>query len=108
MAQSGHCHRAERCPLLGVKRTSDWQASMSASDPSGHEQVRIAAAPPFLQSLIPAVIAALQAITERGLEPWGEEGDATARFHHVTRECVSVAVVGKSATASDAGGRMAQ
>jgi hypothetical protein len=20
-AQSGHCHRAERCPLLGVKRT---------------------------------------------------------------------------------------
>jgi hypothetical protein len=22
MAQSGHFHRAERCPLLGVKRTS--------------------------------------------------------------------------------------
>ena len=31
-AQSGHCHRAERCPLLGVKQASDWLASMSAFD----------------------------------------------------------------------------
>jgi hypothetical protein len=33
LAQSGHCHRAERCPLLGVKRTSVEGASMSAFDP---------------------------------------------------------------------------
>src|SRR6516225_8815783 len=31
-----------------------------------------------------------------------------ARGHHVTRECVSVVVVGKSATASDAGDRLSQ
>jgi hypothetical protein len=33
MAQSGLCHRAERCPLLGVKRTSPFQSVMSAFDP---------------------------------------------------------------------------
>jgi hypothetical protein len=31
--QSGHCRRAERCPLLGVKRTSQFQSAMSAFDP---------------------------------------------------------------------------
>jgi len=33
LAQSGHCHRAERCPLLGVKRTLAGHVSMSAFDP---------------------------------------------------------------------------
>src|SRR5262249_25726159 len=32
LAQSGHGDRAQRCPLLGVKRTSNRQASMSAND----------------------------------------------------------------------------
>jgi hypothetical protein len=32
-AQSGHRHRAERCPLLGVKRTSAAANPMSAFDP---------------------------------------------------------------------------
>ena len=32
-AQSGHHDRAERCPLLGVKRTSGKLAAMSANDP---------------------------------------------------------------------------
>jgi hypothetical protein len=32
-AQSGHGDRAQRCPLLGVKRTSGGGASMSAYDP---------------------------------------------------------------------------
>jgi hypothetical protein len=30
-AQSGHCHRAERCPLSGVKQTSNFQDAMSAN-----------------------------------------------------------------------------
>jgi hypothetical protein len=33
LAQSGHCHRAERCPLFGVKRTLRLIRSMSAFDP---------------------------------------------------------------------------
>ena len=33
LAQSGHGNRAERCPLLGVKRTSTRHRAMSASDP---------------------------------------------------------------------------
>jgi hypothetical protein len=32
-AQSGHAGRARRCPLLGVKRTSEWLNAMSAFDP---------------------------------------------------------------------------
>jgi hypothetical protein len=28
-----HCRRAERSPLLGVKRTSQFQSAMSAFDP---------------------------------------------------------------------------
>src|SRR6516162_3202901 len=32
LAQSGHYRSAKRCPLLGVKQTSDWRASMSAFD----------------------------------------------------------------------------
>ena len=31
--QIGHCHRAERCPLLGVKRTWAGGNPMSAFDP---------------------------------------------------------------------------
>jgi hypothetical protein len=34
MAQSGHAIRAAQCPLLGVKRTSQFAGVMSASDPS--------------------------------------------------------------------------
>ena len=33
MAQSGHPDPLNQCPLLGVKRTSDGGASMSAFDP---------------------------------------------------------------------------
>jgi hypothetical protein len=33
LAQSGHGHGAERCPLLGVKRTSHFLDRMSAFDP---------------------------------------------------------------------------
>src|ERR1700745_236009 len=33
LAQSRHCHRAERCPLLGVKRTSTDADPTSAFDP---------------------------------------------------------------------------
>jgi hypothetical protein len=33
LAQSGHSIRAEQCPLLGVKRTSEIEAAMSAYDP---------------------------------------------------------------------------
>jgi hypothetical protein len=33
MAQSGHLDCAEGCPLLGVKRTSQFDRAMSASDP---------------------------------------------------------------------------
>jgi hypothetical protein len=32
MAQSGHCHRAERCLLSGVKRTSKFKSVTSAFD----------------------------------------------------------------------------
>jgi hypothetical protein len=34
VAQSGHCHRAERRPLLGVKRTLLGHCGMSAYDPN--------------------------------------------------------------------------
>jgi hypothetical protein len=34
MAQSRHPDRAEGCPLLGVKRTLQFDRAMSASDPS--------------------------------------------------------------------------
>jgi hypothetical protein len=33
LAQSGHRHRAERCPLSGAKQTSQIETVMSASDP---------------------------------------------------------------------------
>jgi hypothetical protein len=33
LAQSGHPSRAQQCPLLGVKRTSQPINEMSASDP---------------------------------------------------------------------------
>jgi hypothetical protein len=33
MAQSGHRDRTEGCPLLGVKRTSQFDRAMSAFDP---------------------------------------------------------------------------
>src|SRR6516164_5861697 len=33
LAQSGHAHHTQRCPLLGVKRTSGGDALMSAFDP---------------------------------------------------------------------------
>jgi hypothetical protein len=33
MAQSGHADRVQRCPLMGVKRTSKFKSVTSAFDP---------------------------------------------------------------------------
>jgi len=43
MAQSGHPSRAQPCPLLGVKRTSQIKAAMSAFDPKRTLRFTIAA-----------------------------------------------------------------
>ena len=62
LAQSGHCHRAERCPLSGVKRTSMSGNPMSAFDPKRTSWLRFSvlqsdAETPFRRSPIPDVIA---------------------------------------------------
>ena len=64
MAQSGHCHRAERCPLSGVKRTLIRPAPMSAFDPKRTELAALA--PDVILAVgsagLPAVLQATQTV----------------------------------------------
>ena len=58
MAQSGHCHRAERCLLSGVNQTLQIRPVISAYDPKRISAAQDAAVQPdsripFRQSQIP-------------------------------------------------------